>query len=112
MIDTVLLCMAWAVIGYALAIIEHERSSPTPNPRQQHSAGHTPPQPSANAISLKHRPDRFACFHCKRWRHNQRFDIAWCDRDHAEFPELCPEYDPKHSHQTIDFVSSLVYQKT
>ena len=26
MIDTVLLCMAWAVIGYALAIIEHERA--------------------------------------------------------------------------------------
>ena len=54
--------------------------------------------PGLNAISLKHRPDRFACYHCKRWRHNQRFDIAWCDLDHAEFPELCPEYDPKHSH--------------
>lgn len=98
MTDTVLLCMAWAVFGYALAIIEHERSSPTPNPRQQHSAGHTPPQPSANAISLKHRPDRFACYHCKRFRRNERFLICWCDWDRREFPDLCDEYAPKHGH--------------
>ena len=98
MIDTVLLCMAWAVIGYALAIIEHERSSPTPNPRQNAVAGHTPPTPSANAISLKHRPDRFACFHCRQFRHNWRFMICWCDWDRHEFPALCDEYAPKHGH--------------
>ena len=33
MIDAVLLCIAWAVFGYALAMIEHERSASTSNPR-------------------------------------------------------------------------------
>lgn len=163
MIDTAILCMAWVVIGYALARIEHDRAiakyerdahDDLSNARKELNTSRqfyqrrfdllqkeqrrmrepertlvcdilangallpdplgvryrrsdtqrplaieaSPPQPSANAISLKHRQDRFACYHCKRWRHNQRFDIAWCDRDHAEFPELCPEYDPKHSH--------------
>ncbi len=96
MIDTVLLCIAWAVFGYALALIEHERAASTSNPRPPPAADHTLPQPRANAISLKHHPDRFACFHCKQFRYNVM--ICWCDRDHQEFPELCQEYAPKHSH--------------
>ena len=71
MIDTVLLCMAWAVI---LSM---------------------PPRPSASALSLKHRPDRFACFYCKSWRHNQRFDVAWCNNGQREFPELCDRFDKR-----------------
>jgi len=97
LIDTVLLCMAWAVFGYALAIIEHERSASTSNPRPP-SVDHAPLSPVANAISLKHRPDRFACYHCKRFRYNGRFMICWCDHDIREFPDLCNEYDPKHGH--------------
>lgn len=106
MIDTVLLCMAWATFGYALAIIHLDRET-----RYRHTTSGWPPTRS-NAVSLKHRADRFPCFHCKRFRRNERFLICWCDHDRREFPDLCDEYDPKHSHQTIDFVSSLVYQKT
>lgn len=98
MIDTVLLCMAWAVFGYALALIEHERSASTSNPRPPPSVDHALLSPVANAISLKHRADRFPCFHCKRFRRNERFLICWCDHDRREFPDLCDEYDPKHSH--------------
>ena len=96
MIDTVLLCISWAVIGYALALIEHERSSPISNPQPPPSVDHAPRQPSA--ISLKHRPDRFSCYHCKRFRCNERFLICWCDWDRREFPDLCDEYSPKHGH--------------
>jgi hypothetical protein len=163
MIDTVLLCIAWAVIGYALALIEneweiakYERDShddlsnarkelhtskqfyqrrfdllqkaqrlmrepertlvcdilangallPDPrglrygrlDPQWPLATEASPPQPSANAISLKHRPDRFACFHCRQFRHNGRFMICWCDWDRHEFPALCDEYAPKHGH--------------
>ena len=62
MIDTVLLCVAWAVFGYALALIEHERSSPTPNPRQPHSADHTPPQPSCQRHIAQAPPRPFRVF--------------------------------------------------
>ena len=163
MIDTVLLCMAWAVFGYALARIEHDRAiakyerdahDDLSNARKELNTSRqfyqrrfdllqkeqrrmrepertlvcdilangallpdplgvryrrsdtqrplaieaSPPQPSANAISLKHRADRFPCFHCKRFRRNERFLICWCDHDRREFPDLCDEYDPKHSH--------------
>lgn len=98
MIDTVLLCMAWAVFGYALALIEHERSASTFNSRSPPSGEHAPLSPVANAISLKHRPDRFACYHCKQFRYNGRFLICWCDWDRREFPALCDEYSPKNGH--------------
>jgi len=79
MIDTVLLCMAWAVIPSM------------------------PPRPSASALSLKHRPDRFACFYCKSWRHNQRFDVAWCNNGQREFPELCDRFDKRPgNHKNIE----------
>lgn len=87
--DTIFLFIAWAVFGYALAIIERERHMTYP-------IRPPPPPVRASSISLKHRPDRFACFAYNRWRHNERFDVAWCDHDRREFPALCREYDPKH----------------
>lgn len=96
MIDTVLLCVGWATLGYAVARIENERLVDTIHSSPIRPVATPPPPPRDNAISLKHRPDRFACFYCKRWRHNRRFDIAWCDHDRPEFPDLCGEYDPKH----------------
>lgn len=122
MIETICLFIAWATFGYAVALIEYENRFLKPKiykfddvlseflkdpefsvefrkAKRDIQCGlifRDDLNPRRNVVSLKHRADRFPCYHCKRFRCNERFLICWCDHDRREFPDLCDEYDSKH----------------